>query len=199
MAKEKTFDTILTKAVRIFKTDMCVLHNKYCLGGSESEKESVGTFLLSLKENYMDVVKSTFSTEDMIYVTNMREAKKDLHSNINLKVIPKVAEDNEEKLKTFLHYIQLSTQWTPLELTEEEIDKIFTGGELYTLFKEDDHIPSLQIGKSLFPGITKKNISTIQYHLFTPSDEEELYKILIAYEGAVSKVYELIDFINFKK
>lgn len=194
--KEMTFKDVMTKTSKIFKTDMTILYNKYCVGGKESEKETIGSFLLSLNDNSSECVKNEFQTENSIVIMDTKNAK-DFYE-INTKPNDSVEKDYHKKLDTLMSYIKKCDEWTSLKLSEEEKESIFTEGYLYNLFQERDDVPTLSIGKNMFPGISKKNISSISYHLFTSKYEDDLYKMVLKYDGDISQVYELIQFINYK-
>lgn len=197
MSKKIEFKDILTKVTKIFKTDFYILHNKYILGGNDSEEENNGTFLVVLNEEAVECVQKQFNTNNIIYVKDGKKAKTDLDKYVS--VISDTGNNNKEDLlKRVLNYVNSSTTWDSFILTEEESDNLFKEGILYKLFDNDKDIPTLLIGKKTFPGILKGEIANIVYHLFKP-DKDEIFRVLFRYHDAISTVYEIIQFIDYKK
>jgi uncharacterized protein YaiI (UPF0178 family) len=197
MSKKIEFKDILTKVTKIFKTDFYILHNKYILGGNDSEEENNGTFLVVLNEEAVECVQKQFNTNDIIYIKDGKKAKTELDKYVS--VITDTGNNNKEDLlKRVLNYVNSSTNWDSFILTEEESNNLFKEGILYKLFDNDKDIPTLLIGKKAFPGILKAEIANIVYHLFKP-DKDEIFRVLFRYHDAISTVYEIIQFIDYKK
>ena len=81
MAKEIVLKDILTKITNVFKTDMYVINSQICIGGSESEESTPGTFICILSPEATGIMKKEFPEK---YKLLSKEEKEIVDSIYNL-------------------------------------------------------------------------------------------------------------------
>ncbi len=190
-----TIDTLLTKIGSIFKNDVYIIDNLYCIGGNESEDKNETQVVLQLSLECNTIMKELFPDNDFIYIKNIREAKKNLEDNISLKFFDNEKEDLKNRMNKVMNLVKKVNDWKNFDFTEEEANYVFDEGYSLEIFGEDTGIPSVKIAKNLFPLVTSKKLNDLVYHVFLPKSEDELVNLLTMMITDHYHIYNLIQYI----
>jgi len=160
MAKKKeiAIRDILMKMEKFLK-DAYIIHGKCFIDGDDSKRTGIGWVCGVLNDDASTVMREAYPT-DVINILNVRNAKD--HPEEFIKEVGKVdAEKVEIECTKLYELVRSCTSWSPLALSEEDIDKIFNKVERISYEFIPDH--PVQISKSLFPTITAKNVDAVEY------------------------------------
>lgn len=191
-----TFDNVLTKLSNMFKKDVYIIQNRYCLGGDESEAENISRYFCILSQESMDLVKEVFPDDDIIYFSNIKNAKKDLN-----KYVTNIIPDNKKKelidLRDKLEKDILSIdKWKSFDFTDEEAHSLFDDAKTMELFVDDKNIPSVTISKTLFPLIKFKDVRTLYYSVSIPECDDDLITFYIGYDAQWFQTYNIVQYVD---
>ena len=156
-----TMDTLLTKLSSVFKDDLYIINNLYCLGGTESENKNETQIVLQLSPQSCSVVKELFPDNNYVYIKNIKEAKKEFDKNVSFKIFESEKNDLQSRLNKVLDFVKASDTWENFNFTEEEAEYVFTDGYSLDIFGEDSGIPQVRIARNLFPLVTVKRLNTL--------------------------------------
>ena len=143
-----TIDTLLTKIGSIFKNDVYIIDNLYCIGGNESEDKNETQIVLQLSLECNTIMKELFPDNDFIYIKNIREVKKNLEENISLKFFDDEKEDLKNRMNKVMNLVKKVNDWKNFDFTEEEATYVFDEGYSLEIVGEDTGIPSVKIAKN---------------------------------------------------
>ena len=193
-----TIETLLTKLSNVFKADLYIIQNQFCIGGTESEENNIGTSIVVLDPDRIELCKETFGNHDIVYINDIKKAKEDLQSHIKTKM-NKQDEESVLSTKNFLMKLVMKTEiWKSFEFTEEDIVSIFKNGDGKKLFEDEPDIPTVTISKSLFPMVTEKKASTLVYQIYVPKNKNELVNLITYFNTEWFQIYTLFQYINIE-
>lgn len=196
MAKKIVFNDILTKVSNVFKADMYLLDYQFCLGGKESEDSTSYTSICILSPEAIELVKEMFPNNKDILFTNVKKAKTEL-AEYSKTDLSKTEIDNIIKRKeSILQIVNNINTWNSFDFTEETWNDIIKEGKTIEMFENDDTIPTVLIGKSVFPMVTVKNTSNLYYQLIKPKNEYDLYKLVTSFDTELFQIYTIIQYLK---
>ena len=201
MAKEIKLKDILTKITNVFKTDMYVVNNQICIGGSESEESTPGTFICILSPEATNVMKKEFPDKEVVMFNDIKKAKTELEKYSHI-VNGKEAEDIRDLSKELFKIVKNIKSWTKFiddkdtKITEEDIISIIKDGQIKNIFEEMDSRPTVPIGKSFLPLVTTKNIDDINFSYIKENKDTGLHTLLMELDTDFFQIYNIIYMLN---
>lgn len=165
--KELTVRDILMKMEKFLK-DAYIVHGKCFIDGDDSKRTGIGWVCGVLNDDASSVMREAYPT-DVINIINVRNAK-DRPEEFIKRVGNADAEKIEEECTKLYELVRSCSDWKPLSLTEEEVDKIFNRAERINYEFIPEH--PVQISKSLFPTITAKSADALEYMADFIQDED---------------------------
>ena len=199
MAKALDFNMLLTKLSNVFKHDMYIYNNKYCIGGTESENENEGQILCVLNQEASDLLKSIYKS-DYISFSDIKKAKKEPEVYMSIvkdSITQKLIKTQYESLQNEIDKKENKCKWNTLELSESDIEDIFVNRNLHAFFENDDKVPTVELVKSTFPLLSEKNVgdTEIMYKSFG-KDENDIASLVIGYPTELFYVYNYIMYFS---
>lgn len=199
------FLTLLTKLKNVFKTDMYIIENLYCIGGEESESKNVGTNICILPFETCVYLQDKFGKHNqVIYIPNIANAKKFyntaqeyLYFKTNIDALTKKELLNRSKILN--DKIRKVSTWKSFNFTSEEIKALFTDKEGIILFSDDKELPEVYVSKSIYPMITEKNIANLYYSPTKEDKKNNIYGFITSFDTKFFQLYSLINYIDIKK
>ena len=189
------FETLLTKIAKVFKKDIYIL-NGFCIAGQDSLAELKSLVRCRLSQESLNLVKEVFPDEEIIYISDVKKAKADLN-NYTTTVIPEMTKkDIIDRYVSCFQEFDSITEWDTFNFSEEKIKQMFGDNLTTELFEDNDTIPTVIIGASLFPLATEKNINDIYYHIEVGDDEDKLNKLYTVLDTDWSQLENLIMYIE---
>lgn len=171
MASRKSLvEDMLTKMVKVFPSDIHILCNKYIIGGTKSEESTSGYFMCSISNKLKSEMEDTFDSKKVYYFNNIRTDKSDIDKNAI------VLSDEESvavayKINYLNNIISNVEVWTPLLINEADREKLFDDNSSIELFSDNDEIPSLLLGKNMFPTLSEKTMDRLYYSYLGVKDD----------------------------
>lgn len=191
-----TFNDLMTKISNIFKSDLYIINNKYCIGGADSEDKNITQILCLLNQESSNLVKEQFPDTDIIYIKDVKKIKENFDENIELKIFESEKNDLLNKRDKIMKLVLNIDSWKSFEFTESDITDIFTDGKTFEMFTEDSNIPNLTISKTLFPMVKEKTVNQLFYQIFIPDNEYELIQLVTSFDTEWFQIYNLIQYIK---
>ena len=191
-----TFKDILTKVSNVFKNDMYIIDYQFCLGGRESEDSNRSTFLCVLTPELMELVKEQFPENKNIFFSNVKKAKDDLSLYSDIKIKEDELKRITEKRNHIMKIISSIKSWNNFNFDETTVTNIFKNGDSIELFQDDEKIPSVTIGKTLFPLVTEKNANNMYYSVILPKENSDIYQLITSFDTEWFQIYNIIQYLN---
>ena len=185
---------VFTKLSYVFKTDLFIIDKKYVIGGSESNLKNVGTMMCELSDDSIEVIKEELPDSDMIYIKNVKDAKKNLDDNIVINILPTTKNNMLESLEDIIKMINKCKKWDNFKLTEEEYKDFFDKSITIQVCKDETLTP-ISIAKVLFPMLSEKNFENLLYNLKT--DGEYTDNLITKFEIEYFTLYNILYFLNY--
>lgn len=186
MAKIDLVKDLLVKINNVFRTDMYLIHNKYCMGGIESEDLNPGRYLCVLTEDVKNVYDGVLKQESCYFIPSIRDAKNTLTDNIE-ELKKEEREKKEHEVDKMVRTFHEVTDWHTFSFSEEEIKKLFDAGD-YIYFKPEGMDGEVVISKSLFPMIKEKDFQNVCYHV-NKEIQKDLNQMLIIFDFKYFQLY----------
>ena len=195
MAKEVTFRDLLVKIKNIFSTDIYLINNQYIIAGEKSSEDNLGYSLCVLSPDIINICNNSFDPCKIYYIKNITNAKDDLENNIS-----EVSSYSEKELVNYSleEVINIKNKietWDSFNFTEKQLDELFEDNMTINLFKDTD-IPSVTISKSLFPLVTKKNVSDLYYSVI---QDLQYINLMISFDFPLFQLYILYRYLDIDK
>lgn len=195
MAKIDLVRDLLVKITNIFRTDLYISHNKFCLGGPLSEEVNIGHYLCELTEEVSSAYNEVIDKNDIIYIGSIKNAKTDFDTNIKKVVAP---EDMyiEERINNFIQLFRSVDDWKKFQFTENDINILYDEVN-YLHFHPEGTDSTVIISKTLFPLMKEKDFQNAYYHI-NKDIQENLDQMLITYDFKYFQLHMEYTFINTK-
>lgn len=194
MAKELTLGDALTKLSNIFKADMLVIDHHICIGGDKTEDKTVGCSITILGEKFMNIFKTEFPENDLIFFTDVKKAKASLSDFMETEIDEKMKNEILNRKDFITNLIRKTETWDTFDFSDEELSILYDEAGTIELFKDNDKIPSVTVSKSCFPMLTKNTINSVVYTTFKEK-EHDMMLLLLCYDIDQFQVYSLIRFL----
>ena len=194
-----TFNDLMTKISNVFKSDMYILNNKYCIGGTESEEKNITQIVCLLTPECSDLIKETFPDSDVVYIKDVKKIKDDLDEFSSLKIFETEKKDLINRRDKVLDRALKVDTWKSFEFSDEDISNIFSEGMTYELFTNNDKIPSVTISKSLFPMVKEKGANLLYYQIDIPDNDDDLIHLITSFDTEWFQIYNMIQYIKTEK
>jgi hypothetical protein len=201
--KEITSKDILNKLATIFKRDIYIVNNIYCIGGNITEKETTGISFCILNSDIAETLKEEFGNYRIIYMEDVKKEKAALDSGdkgLYLKV--KFSKDEEKtvlnSIENLNNIVKKIDKWDKFNWTEDELVAILSDGDMITLFTDNKDIPELFVSKVVFPGIAKNNIDSLYYSAYKNKDLKGVYELVTSLDCDMFILYTVTRFIDLK-
>ena len=185
---------VFTKLSYVFKTDLFIINKKYVIGGSDSNLKNVGTMMCELSDDSIEVIKEELPDSDMIYIKNIKDAKKNLDDNIVINILPTTKNNMLDSLEDTIKMIDKCKRWDNFKLSEEEYKDFFDKSITIQVCK-DETVTPISIAKVLFPMLTEKNFENLVYNLKT--DGEYTDNLITKFEIEYFTLYNILYFLNY--
>ena len=204
MATKKELDSksILNKLASIFKHDIYIVNNIYCIGGNITEKETTGISLCVLTADVAETLKEEFGNYRIIYIEDIKKEKAVLDTDKQMYLKIKFTKDEEKMISSTLEGIlnitKKITTWEKFNWTEDEVVAMLSDGDMITLFTGNKNIPELLVSKVVFPGIAKNNISSLYYSVYKSKDFKGVYELVTSLDIDIFQLYTITRFIDLK-
>lgn len=191
-----TFNDLMTKISNVFKSDLYILNNKYCIGGAESEDKNITQIVCILTPDCSELIKETFQESDVIYIKDVKKVKDNIEEFSSLKIFDSEKKDLIKQRDKVLDFALKVDNWKSFEFSDEDIESIFSDGKAYELFTENDKIPSVTVSKSLFPMVKEKVANFLYYQIYIPENEDDLIHLITSFDTEWFQIYNLIQYIK---
>lgn len=198
--KQLTSKDILNKLSSIFKKDIYIVNNIYCIGGNITEKETTGISFCILNTDIAETLKEEFGNYRILYIEDIKKEKASLETDKGLYLKVKFSK-NEEKvilntIENLNNIIKRIDTWDKFNWTESEIVAILDSGDMITLFTDNKNIPELFVSKVVFPGIAKNNINSLYYSVYKSKDLKGIYELVTSLDVDIFQLYTITRFID---
>lgn len=204
MATKKQLDSkaVLTKLSSIFKHDVYIVNNIYCIGGNLTEKETTGISLCVLTADIADILKEEFGNYRIIYIEDVKKEKAVLDTDKQMYLKIKFTKDEEKlifnTIENLNNIIKKIDKWEKFNWTDDEIVAMLSDGDMITLFTGNKDIPELFVSKVVFPGIAKNNIDSLYYSVYKNKDLKGVYELVTSLDIDIFQLYTVTRFIDLK-
>jgi hypothetical protein len=204
MATKKQLDSkaVLTKLSSIFKHDVYIVNNIYCIGGNLTEKETTGISLCVLTADIADILKEEFGNYRIIYIEDVKKEKAVLDTDKQMYLKIKFTKDEEKLISNTIenlnNIIKKIDKWEKFNWTDDEIVAMLSDGDMITLFTGNKDIPELFVSKVVFPGIAKNNIDSLYYSVYKNKDLKGVYELVTSLDIDIFQLYTVTRFIDLK-
>ena len=195
MNKEVTFRDLLVKIKNIFSTDIYLINNQYIIAGEKSSEDNLGYSLCVLSPDMIDICNNSFDPYKIYYIKNITNAKDDLENNISEVSSLAERESVNYSLEEVINIKNKIETWDSFNFTEKQLDELFEDNMTINLFKDTD-IPSVTISKSLFPLVTKKNVSDLYYSVI---QDLQYINLMISFDFPLFQLYILYRYLDIDK
>lgn len=191
-----TFNDLMTKISNVFKSDLYIINNKYCIGGNESEEKNITHLLCILNDDCSKLVKDIFPDNEIVYIKDVKKIKEDIEQFSSLDIFETEKEDIIKRRDIILNLALKIDSWKDFNFTDEDLNDIFNEGKTFELFTEENNIPSVIISKSLFPMIKENTANKLYYQIFVPENENDLVQLITSFDTDWFQIYNLIQYIK---
>lgn len=195
MAKVDIVKDLLVKITNIFRNDLYISHNKFCLGGKLSEDLNIGHYLCELTEEVTNAYNEVIDKADVIYIESIKNAKTDFDSCIK-KVIGDEKENVEKQIDTYVELFRSVNEWKKFQFTETDINILYDDVN-YLHFHPEGTDSTVIISKTLFPLMKEKDFQNAYYHI-NKNIQDNLDQMLITYDFKYFQLHMEYTFINTK-
>lgn len=188
---------LLVKITNVFRSDLFIVHNKFCIGGKISESSNPGHYICILSEDIKNALSDVVNPDNCIFIESIRNAKVDFLNNI--EILNETESKNlEKRVDYFTTLFNNIENWDEFTFSEEEIEKLYKDLDfIYFIPKNSDS--EIVISKSLFPIMKEKDFQNAYYHV-DRDIQENLNRMIITYDFKYFQLYMEYTFIkmNFK-
>jgi len=194
-----TFPELLTKISYVFKSDFYIYHNKYLVGGEESEQDTIATYVCDLQDESIKLLEENdLNIGEIVYVQNVKKYKQENFDKKYISVVklPQTKTLVEKTMQSVVDIVLKVKQWDVLPISDEEASKMIDKGETLTLFKNREDIPNVTIGKDMFPMVTMKNWTEVFYHVKPAKNDDELNKLFTRFNIPYFTLYGLTRYMT---
>jgi hypothetical protein len=164
-SEEKVMD-LMTKIKLIYKKDLYIRNNIHVFAGSKSDEDVCGIFLCTLEPDYMLAVKDFLGEHDLIFIDDVAEFKKDWETHTKF-----MTKDDSQYHALDVVYNRVmdrmdsGEEWKSFSTNAADLlDSLFSDNT-YVDFKDGEDVPSVTLGKKLFPSVTIKNVQNLFYYI----------------------------------
>lgn len=200
--KQLTSKDILNKLSGIFKKDIYIVNNLYCIGGNITEKETTGISMCILTTDIAEILKEEFGSYRIIYIEDVKKEKAVLDTDKGLYLKVKFTKEEEKvilnNVDNLNNTIKKIETWEKFNWTDDEVVAILDSGDMITLFTDSKDIPELFVSKVVFPGIAKNNISSLYYSVYKSKDLKGVYELVTSLDIDIFQLYTITRFIDLK-
>lgn len=185
------FNDFIIKVKRVFSKDIFIIQNRWIIGGCMSNASLPGDFVLEISPDYFPYVENVFELgkeKPNVYIPDISIIKKDT-TDFDEVVYRDISEQEYEefvsvRLEQFFEILRSDENWYPLNLTEEAIETCFDKSLLIKIPDPKNEIHDVIIGKSMMPGITKKDLENIIYRMekFSEINDDIVYEFVLQYD-----------------
>lgn len=210
--EKKTFNDFIIKVKRVFSHDIYIVNRKWILGGAESNLALPADFSLEIDPNFQPYVDMVFfdghPERKDIYVGNLSSVKKDTTSYEELIIRDVTEQEQEEFVKARMQQVYeiLGSDdiWNPflfskdVEQHDQAVMDCFDVLKLVKLPDPKEQIHDVILGKSMLPGIGKKDIDNVFFRIeLFDSDNEtgSVFRLIIRYEFTHYCMYGVYYFV----
>lgn len=194
MSKKIDMKTILTKISGVFKRDAYIINGIYCIGGTDSEESILSHIVLKLSRDVTELISKEFPDTEYLYIKSIKDAKENLDSNMLTKIFDNEKNELNIRVHNVIDLAMKTNTWDTFNLSDEEIEFVFTDCGILELFGTDE-IPPISIAKRMFPLLTEKKLDTLRYHIYVPECKDELLSMITYMPTDYFDIYNLIQFI----
>ena len=166
---DSVLSNVLTKLSNVYKSDMYIVNNRYCIGGPNTYKDGpAGKSLCILSDDVVDDIIDHFGQPQIIYFKDIKKAKAtfntedeymQIETSFDEKLKRSIPESKDLLMKTF----KSIETWDHFNFTEDQVKALFNDGEIVTLFSDNKNVPEIYVTKDIFPLVSDKNINTLFY------------------------------------
>lgn len=212
LKEKKKFNDFIIKMKRVFSHDIYIVNRKWILGGAKSNLNLPADFALEIDPNFQPYVNMVFFDShpewNDIYIDDVSLIKKDTESYEEINVRPVNEQEQEEFLSVRMQQISTIIEsddvWYPLLFSKDPeqhtrmVSDCFDLLRLVRLPDPNEKIHDVIIGKSMLPGIGKKDISKVFYRISLFDDTNEtgkVFKLILRYEFSHYCMYGLYYFV----
>lgn len=204
MAKEITVPDILTKLSNIFTKDMYLIDSRYCIGGNETNDESVSKSICILNPDISDIFIDYFGNSSVIFFENIKKAKTAFGTEDEYQYVKThIEERNKKQLidnrDNLMKTISNISGWEQFNFTDTEIESIMTDGSVTTLFKDRNDVPEVTVSKSIFPFIKAKDFDKVYYNVSKAKNLKNMYVLIVSYDHVQFQFYNIIYYLKESK
>lgn len=176
MSKVDLVRDLLVKINKVFSDDMFIIRNRIAVGGIDSFVKNTGRYVCLLNENIKQEYDAFLGVDSITKITNIREAKNNFKDNmVCVNSIEEFDGTDQEEIAANLAVYDGAMEvdvWHSLEeeMDEDDIDIIFNKGGIATILKDDEQ--PFELGKSLLPLVTEKNLSDVFFSDFKECEQD---------------------------
>lgn len=193
--KKSKLEDFFTKISNVFKDDLYIIKNTYCIAGKSSDQKNISKILCMISPDIISLLKEVFPDMDYVYIQKIKESKKDIANNFTTKISDIEKKELDKTVSFIMSNVNKTKKWDSFNFSDEVSEKIFKDGELFELFKDSD-IPSLTMSKSLFPMVTPKTANDILYAVYVPKNENDLVTLVSSFPTTYFQIYSIIQYIK---
>lgn len=190
--KELTFREILMKMERFLK-DAYLVQGTYFIDGEESTRIGIGWVCGVLNPEAKEVIEKQYPGMTL-NIKNIRNAKDQPNEFIDEVQFP-MADIVKSKCKELYEGVRACTEWKEIPWTTDQIDALFNRAERVELEFSPDR--PVQVSKSVFPTVTVKNASSVEYALKPRCYGDSLQEIWVRIPGDFYTVFIDYAFMYF--
>lgn len=174
---------LLVKLRKVYK-DVYIINGSYCLGGNETEEDSLGDIVCILEDKYQEILKKVID-KPAIYLKpdDVKKALDGFDEKLPIKTIAKIEEDELlKRLESFNNdFLSETAIWKNVGEDENLMQTLFVDKRLYmlpvSLFDKENTTDYVTIAKQFVPSMTEKNATSV-FMTLEKVEEEDIYKIL---------------------
>jgi len=201
--KEITVPDVLNKLSTIFTKDMYLVQNRYCIGGNETEDETIGKSICILSPDIVDIFIDYFGNTQVIFFENIKKAKSAFGTEDEYKYVKVRMEERNKKQHidakdNLMKVIDSIKGWSQFNFTEEELHSIMDEGTTVTLFNNSD-VPPVTVSKSIFPSIKAKDFDSLYYNVSKTRNLKNTYTFVLSYDHEIFQFYNILYYIKETK
>lgn len=199
-----TIPELLTKLSNVFKKDMYIIQSLHCIGGDSSESENAGKAIVTLDKDMSDSIKDYFGDSAVIYFNDIKKAKAAFDTEEEYLYIKISMEEKDkkaifEKRDSLLKIVQNISDWKHFNFTDNQLKALFDDSEMILLFSDNPDIPEVYITKSLFPLVTRKDITNLYYSAFKTRNIKNTYTLVTSFDFDYFQVYNIFYYLKMEK
>lgn len=195
------FKDFMNKMGTIFSSDGYLAFNKYFIGGEESNKIDKGTYICLLSDDTTKMLQEYFKNDKIIEFTNIKKAKDNPTNTDYTKQVTddKIISHVIDSIKSLTNDINSIQSWKPFNFTEELLEKLYDECSAIDWSPDDKKIASITISKSLFPLITSKTISEVNYNIKNLDLADKISQLTMSFDNDFFQIYMVYYYIPIEE